>query len=84
MTDNEIPRGFCYMKLCKPALEIINRQKEEIENLNKFKSYFDYLYGKGLEIMNWHLNGNTEPFDNFYEAAIAQMRDKDNGNKNKD
>ena len=35
----------------------------------RFKSYFDSMYGQGLEIANWHMNGDLEPFDNFYEAA---------------
>ena len=38
-------------------------------NAIKFKQYFDELYGKGLEIANWHLNGELEPFDTFYESA---------------
>jgi hypothetical protein len=38
----------------------------------KFKSYFDSLYGQGLEIANWHQNGELEPFDNFYEAALEE------------
>lgn len=38
----------------------------------RFKSYFDPLYGCGLEIQNWHMNGDTEPFDNFYEEAIEE------------
>ena len=36
----------------------------------KFKAYFDDLYGQGLEIANWHQNGDLEPFDNFYESAL--------------
>lgn len=36
----------------------------------KFKDYFDSLYGQGLEVANWHLNGNTEPFDSFYDSAL--------------
>ena len=35
----------------------------------KFKKYFDEMYGNGLYIANWHLNGALEPFDNFYESA---------------
>ena len=35
----------------------------------KFKEYFDEMYGKGLDVANWHLNGELEPFDNFYESA---------------
>ncbi|MGN1303765.1 MAG: hypothetical protein ACI4YB_01890 [Oscillospiraceae bacterium] len=60
-------------------LGLINRQKAEIERLQAFKSYFDELYGKGLEVANWHLNGNTEPFDNFYESALEEMTEGENG-----
>lgn len=35
MTDNENIKGVCKRKLCEPALEIINRQKAEIEELKK-------------------------------------------------
>lgn len=38
-------------------------------NAIKFKEYFDEMYGKGLNVANWHLNGELEPFDNFYESA---------------
>lgn len=34
-----------------------------------FKDYFNDLYGKGLEVANWHLNGKLEPFDTFFESA---------------
>lgn len=43
---------------------------EECQEAKRFKEYFDELYGTGLEIANWHENGSTEPFDNFYGAAI--------------
>ena len=42
-----------------------------------FKQYFDNLYGKGLNIENWHLNGELEPFDNFYESAISYAEPKE-------
>ena len=45
-------------------------QKEKFEKLKKFKEYFDDLYGQGYEIANWHMNGDLEPFDNFYESAL--------------
>lgn len=35
----------------------------------KFYEYFKDLYGKGLNITGWHLNGEAEPFDNFFESA---------------
>ena len=43
---------------------------EECREAKRFKEYFDELYGIGLEVANWHQDGNTEPFDNFYDAAI--------------
>ena len=42
----------------------------ERSQLVAFKEYFKDLYGQGLDIANWHQNGETEPFDNFYESAI--------------
>ena len=41
-----------------------------IDELKRFKKYFDELYGQNLGIANWHLNGEVEPFDNFYDSAI--------------
>lgn len=40
----------------------------------KFYEYFAALYGTGLEIVNWHLNGSTEPFDNFFDAAVDEAK----------
>lgn len=42
---------------------------DEFGKYKKFKEYFDDLYGKGLEVENWHMNGETIPFDDFYESA---------------
>lgn len=39
------------------------------EQVEKFKEYFDDLYGKGLEVYGWHMNGEAKPFDDFYEDA---------------
>lgn len=39
----------------------------------KFYEYFMELYGDGLEILNWHLNGETEPLDSFIDAAVEYM-----------
>ena len=43
-----------------------------------FKEYFKDLYGQGLDIVNWHQNGELEPFDNFYESAIEYSLRKEN------
>ena len=61
------------IELSKCALDLINRQQSEIERLKAFKSYFDELYGKGLDVANWHLNSELEPFDNFYESALQEV-----------
>ena len=47
---------------------------EEFLNLKRFKEYFDELYGKGLYVAGWHMNGNLEPFDSFYESAIENSK----------
>ncbi len=39
------------------------------EQVEKFKEYFDDLYGKGLEVYGWHMNGEAKSFDDFYEGA---------------
>lgn len=46
---------------------------EEMLKLERFKEYFDELYGIGLEIAEWHTNGNLESFDGFYEVALEEM-----------
>ena len=48
-----------------------------LKELSTFKDYFGSLYGQGLEVVNWHLNGTTEPFDNFYESAIEESEADD-------
>ncbi len=47
----------------------VQRLKEENEKLKAFRDYFDELYGDGLEVANWHLNGDLEPLDNFIDSA---------------
>lgn len=46
------------------------REIKSLQELVEFKKYFDELYGCGYEIANFHLNGELEPFDNFYDNAI--------------
>ena len=45
------------------------RLREVLEGLQRFKDYFNELYGQNLEVANWHLNGELEHFDDFYESA---------------
>lgn len=74
-----------------PSQEIIDRlaayedsglAPDELEKLVAFKEYFDALYGQGLQIANWHMNGDLEPFDSFYEEAIADNEEEDPDGKN--
>lgn len=50
---------------------------EEIAELKRFKQYFDELYGTGLEVANWHLNGDLESLDNFMDSANDYMKEKE-------
>ena len=74
-----------------PSQEIIDRlaayeetglAPDELEKLVAFKEYFDAMYGQGLQIANWHMNGDLEPFDSFYEEAIADNEEEDPDGKN--
>lgn len=64
--SQEIVRTLTGLKVCSDMMK-------ELEGLRKFKEYFDELYGTGLEILNWHLNGETESFDKFYEDACGDL-----------
>ena len=44
-----------------------------MKELSAFKEYFDGLYGQGLQVANWHMNGAHEPFDSFYESAVEAV-----------
>lgn len=41
--------------------------------MQKFKSYFDSLYGLDLEILGFTEDGNEKPYDEFYDSAISDM-----------
>ena len=68
-------RGFkpgIYCPLPDEAWNYIRDAITLLKASQAFKSYFDDLYGQGLEISNWHMNGDTEPFDNFYDSAMEE------------
>lgn len=60
-------------------LEIIEqaeRGQELEEKTKKLQAFYDYwaeLYGKGLEVANWHMNGDLELFDDFFDSAEEWM-----------
>lgn len=51
----------------------VEQQQQEIERLKAFHDYFRELYGEGLEVANWHLNGDLEPFDDIFNSAEEEM-----------
>lgn len=63
-------------------IELTDEQVYELERLPtyeqlvRFKKYWDELYGQGLEVANWHMNGALQSFDSFYETAIEYMKNK--------
>ena len=65
-------RVDCEWRLSKDIVSILDDDTRELNALRKFKQYFDGLYWQGLEVANWHMNGNFESFDNFYESAMAE------------
>ena len=44
-----------------------------------FKKYFMELYGEGLEVANWHLNGDLELLDNFIDEAVECGKQEESG-----
>ena len=43
---------------------------EELQSAVNFKNYFMELYGEGLEVANWHKNGDLEPLATFIDSAL--------------
>lgn len=75
MTAEEAIQDLEAIRVCRVMSK--NRMpgiRAAIEAL-RFKAYFDALYGRGLEIANWHQNGETEPFDHFYDSAVSQREE---------
>ncbi|EZH67920.1 hypothetical protein DH09_08350 [Bacillaceae bacterium JMAK1] len=50
------------------------QQAEKAERYERFHAYYEGLYEQGLGVSNWHLNGDIEPFDRFFEAAEEEMK----------
>lgn len=66
------PYGLRIYCSTQATADCICKLEEEMNALFAFKSYFDNLYGDGLNVANFHLNGATEPFDNFYDSAMEE------------
>lgn len=53
--------------------EKTEKLEQENKRLKKFYDYFAELYGIGLEVANWHQNGDLESYDGFFDAAEQEM-----------
>ena len=80
--DKLIELGLRDSILC--LVDVIIQQQQEYgwlkEDKNRFKAFYDYfaeLYGQDLQVVNWHLNGELESFDNFFESAEESMIETD-------
>lgn len=52
------------------VLSLIADSSDAIKKCVSFIKYWSDLYGKGLQVRGWHLSGNSEDFDNFYNSAM--------------
>ena len=51
-----------------------NEMNGHIEpDYKKFYEYWHDLYGTNLQILGWHLNGEPEDFDRFFDSAVTYM-----------
>lgn len=55
---------------------IKKRIEDAVAPYKAFYDYFNELYGKGLEVANWHQNGDLEPFDEFFMSAEQEMENE--------
>lgn len=52
------------------VLSLIADSSDAIRKCASFIQYWSNLYGEGLQVYGWHLNGDPEDFDSFYNSAM--------------
>lgn len=52
------------------VLSLIVDSSDAIKKCISFIKYWSDLYGTGLQVYGWHLNGDPEDFDSFYNSAM--------------
>lgn len=55
------------------VLRLVVDASDALKRFAHFYAYWADLYGTGLQVNGWHLNGESEPFDNFYDSAVECM-----------
>jgi hypothetical protein len=61
------------LDMASAALNEVYQAEKDLDEKNAFYAYWAELYGSGLEIANWHQNGETEPYDNFFDEAEKEL-----------
>ena len=69
---DECPTCIYYKECATDGEPLMRDALALLKSLSAFKAYFDGLYGQGLDVANYHLNGATEPFDSFYDSAMEE------------
>ncbi len=59
------------------VLSLLVNASDTIKNFMRFYIYWTELYGTGLQVNGWYLNGESEPFDSFYDSAVEYMNRTD-------
>lgn len=52
------------------VLSLIVDSSDAIKKCVSFIKYWSDLYGEGLQVYGWHLNGDPKDFDSFYNSAM--------------
>lgn len=52
------------------VLSLIVDSSDALKKCALFIKYWSDLYGEGLQVYGWHLNGDPEDFDSFYDSAM--------------
>lgn len=57
------------------VLSLVVDASDALKKYFAFTKYWSDLYGTGLQVSGWHLNGALEDFDNFYDSAMECNED---------
>lgn len=55
------------------VLSLIVGSSDALKKCALFIKYWSDLYGEGLQVYGWHLNGGPEDFDSFYDSAMERL-----------
>lgn len=55
------------------VLSLIVDSSDALKKCALFIKYWSDLYGEGLQVYGWHLNGDPEDFDSFYDYAMEYL-----------